>query len=40
MRYDAIQDALNRAFQSIWLTGTPVDQALANADAEVQDLLD
>lgn len=40
VRYDAIQDALNRAFQSIWLTGTPVDQALANADAEVQDLLD
>lgn len=40
VRYDAIQDVLNRAFQSIWLTDTPVDQALANADAEVQDLLD
>ena len=39
-RYDAIQDVLNRAFQSIWLTDTPVDEALRNADLEVQDLLE
>ncbi len=40
IRYDAIQDVLNRAFQSIWLTDTPIDEALATADAEVQDLLE
>ena len=40
VRYDAIQDVLNRAFQSIWLTDTSVDEALSNADVEVQDLLD
>lgn len=39
-RYGAIQDVLNREFQAIWLTGKPVDAALADAGAEVQDLLD
>ena len=39
-RYGAIQDTLNREFQAIWLTSKPVDTALADAQAEVQDLLD
>ena len=39
-RYGAIQDVLNRELQAIWLTGKEVDLALADADAEVQDLLD
>ena len=39
-RYGAIQDVLNRELQAIWLTGKPVDDALADAEAEVQDLLD
>ncbi len=39
-RYGAIQDVLNRELQAIWLTGKPADQALADAEAEVQDLLD
>ena len=38
--YGAIQDVLNRELQAIWLTGKEVDQALADADAEVQSLLD
>ncbi|MBI1415963.1 MAG: extracellular solute-binding protein [Limimaricola sp.] len=38
--YNAIQDVLNREFQAIWLTGKPVDQALADAQGEVQDILD
>lgn len=38
--YGAIQDVLNREFQAIWLTGKPVDDALADAEAEVQDELD
>lgn len=40
VRYGAIQDVLNREFQAIWLTGKPVDSALADAEADVQDLLD
>mgnify|MGYP001072855437 CR=1 FL=1 len=40
VRYDAIQDVLNRALHSIWLTGVSIDDALSAADAEVQDLLD
>lgn len=39
-RYGAIQDVLNRELQAIWLTGKDVDVALADAEAEVQDLLD
>lgn len=38
-KYGAIQDVLNRELQAIWLTGKPVDDALADAQAEVQDLL-
>ncbi len=40
VRYDAVQDVLNRELQAIWLTGKPIAQALADADAQVQDLLD
>lgn len=39
-RYAAIQDVLNREFQAIWLTGKSGDDALADAEADVQDLLD
>lgn len=39
-RYGGIQDALNRELQAIWLTGKAVDAALADANAQVQDLLD
>ncbi|MCG6904127.1 MAG: extracellular solute-binding protein [Rhodobacter sp.] len=39
-RYGAIQDVLNRELQAIWLTGKPVEDALADAEIEVQDLLD
>ena len=39
-RYGAIQDVLNRELQAIWLTGKDVGAALADAEAEVQDLLD
>jgi len=39
-RYGAIQDVLNRELQAIWLTGKDVATALADAEAEVQDLLD
>lgn len=39
-RYGAIQDVLNRELQAIWLTGKEVSVALADAEAEVQDLLD
>lgn len=39
-RYGAIQDVLNRELQAIWLTGKRVIDALADADVEVQDLLD
>lgn len=39
-RYGAIQDVLNRELQAIWLTGKEVGVALADAEAEVQDLLD
>ncbi|SFQ67320.1 multiple sugar transport system substrate-binding protein [Roseivivax halotolerans] len=38
--YGAIQDVLNRELQAIWLTDKPVDDALADANIEVQDLLD
>lgn len=39
-RYGAIQDVLNRELQAIWLTGKEVEKALADAELEVQDLLD
>lgn len=39
-RYGAIQDILNRELQAIWLTGKPIDDALADAEIEVQDQLD
>jgi multiple sugar transport system substrate-binding protein len=39
-KYGAIQDVLNRELQAIWLTGKSADAALADAEAEVQDLLD
>ncbi len=39
-RYGGIQDVLNRELQAIWLTGKPVQEALADAEIEVQDLLD
>ncbi len=39
-RYGAIQDVLNRELQAIWLTDKPVADALADAEIEVQDLLD
>jgi len=39
-RYGAIQDVLNRELQAIWLTGKEVETALADAELEVQDLLD
>ncbi|TRD23526.1 extracellular solute-binding protein [Palleronia caenipelagi] len=39
-RYGAIQDVLNRELQAIWLTGKSVDDALADAQIEVQDQLD
>lgn len=39
VKYGAIQDVLAREFQAIWLTGKPIDDALADAEADVQDLL-
>lgn len=39
-QYGAIQDALNRELQAIWLTGKPIEAALADAELEVQSLLD
>ncbi len=39
-KYSAIQDVLGREFQSTWLTGKSVDDALADAQVDVQDLLD
>jgi len=39
-RYGAIQDVLNRERQAIWLTDKAVEAALADAEIEVQDLLD
>ena len=38
--YGAIWDALNREYKAIWLTGKDVDEALSNAQTDVQDLLD
>ena len=38
-KYGAIQDVLNRELQAIWLTGKSPDEALADAEAEVDRLL-
>ncbi|AQS47094.1 sugar ABC transporter substrate-binding protein [Thioclava nitratireducens] len=38
--YSKIQDTLNRNLQSIWLTGKDPKKALAEAQNEVQDILD
>ena len=38
--YGAIQDILNRELQAIWLTNKPVDDALSDAEIEIQDELD
>jgi multiple sugar transport system substrate-binding protein len=38
--YGAIQDILNRELQAIWLTGKPIEDALADAEIEIQDELD
>ncbi len=40
VRYDAVQDVLNRELQAVWLTGKPIADALRDADLQVQDLLD
>lgn len=39
-KYGAIQDVLNRELQSIWLTGKSVDDALADAQYDIEDLQD
>ncbi|GLQ75865.1 extracellular solute-binding protein [Vibrio penaeicida] len=38
VKYGAIQDVLNREFQSVWLTGKSVDDALEDAQIDVEDL--
>ena len=38
--YGAIQDVLNRELQAIWLTGKDIAEALDDAEADIQDLLD
>ncbi len=38
--FSAIQDILNRELQAIWLTDKPVDDALADAQADIQNVLD
>lgn len=40
VHYNKIQDVLNRNLQSIWLTGKDPKKALAEAQSEVQDILD
>ncbi len=40
VKYGAIQDVLAREFQATWLTGKSVDDVLADAEADIQDLLD
>lgn len=39
-KYGAIQDVLARELQATWLTGKSVEDALADAELDVQDLLD
>lgn len=39
-QFESIQDVLNRELQAIWLTGKSVDDALSDAQLDVQDLLD
>lgn len=38
-RYSAIQDVLNRELQSIWLQGKGIEEALADAEREINRLL-
>jgi len=38
--YGAIQDAMNRELQAIWLTGKDVELALKDAEEEIQEKLD
>jgi multiple sugar transport system substrate-binding protein len=38
--YGPVQRVLNDALQSIWLAGRPLDEALAEAQTEVQEVLD
>jgi multiple sugar transport system substrate-binding protein len=38
--FSAIQDILNRELQAIWLTGKSVDNALSDAQIDIQDVLD
>jgi multiple sugar transport system substrate-binding protein len=38
--YGAIQDAMNRELQAIWLTGKDIEAALQDAEYEVQEQLD
>ncbi|KJY78832.1 extracellular solute-binding protein [Vibrio nigripulchritudo] len=38
VKYGAIQDVLNRELQSIWLTGKSVDDALEDAQLDIEDL--
>ena len=38
-KYGAIQDVLNRELHAIFLTGKSVDDALADAQDDIQDLL-
>jgi multiple sugar transport system substrate-binding protein len=38
--FSAMQDILNRELQAIWLTGKSVDDALSDAQLDIQDLLD
>lgn len=39
VKYSAIQDVLNRELQSIWLQGKAIDDALADAEREIDRLL-
>lgn len=38
IKYGAIQDVLNREFQSIWLTGKSINDALEDAQLDIEDL--
>jgi multiple sugar transport system substrate-binding protein len=39
-KYGAIQDAMNRELQAIWLTGKDISAALADAEGDIQEQLD
>jgi multiple sugar transport system substrate-binding protein len=40
VKYGAIQDAMNRELQAIWLTGKDISAALADAEGDIQEQLD